>query len=123
MKLNVRTKNHFIFGRSEIVEHMTADATTPEGYQKVYDKWQKVFEKEAKLIVGAQYDYQKIKNNQTLVEFWNWTVEMGVAKAMCHVHRGFRDDKLKEKQKELDALTDKLGIDGSKHPRLDIQSP
>ena len=110
MKLNVRTKNHFIFGRSEILAHMTADATTPEGYQKVFDNWQKVFEKEAKLIVGAQYDYQKIKNNKTLVEFYDWTVEMEVAKAMCHAHKGIGDEKHKEKQKELDALTTKLGM-------------
>ena len=110
MKLNVRTKNHFIFGRSEIVEAMTADTTTAEGYKLVYDKWQEVFKKEAKLIVGAQYDYQKIKNNKTLVQFWDWTVEMEVAKAMCHVHKGISDEKHKEKQQELDKLTTKLGV-------------
>ena len=92
MKLNVRTKNHFIFGRSEILAHTTADATTKDGYKLVHDKWTEVFKKEAKLIVGAQYDYQKIKNNKTLVQFWDWTVDMEVAKAIELLARSAKTD-------------------------------
>ena len=44
------------------------------------------------------------------MEFYDWAVDLEIAKAMCHAHRGFGAEKLKEKQKAVDELTNKLGV-------------
>ena len=95
MKLHVRNKNNFICGRADISAVISADVGKKEGFKVVHDKWTEVFKKEAKLIVGEQYDFRKIKGKKDLEQFYNWMVELEVAKAMVYAHKGFKPDMMK----------------------------
>ena len=110
MKLHVRNKNNFICGRADITKAIDANTDKPEDYKKVHDKWAEVFEKEAKLIVGEQYDFRKIKGKKDLEQFYNWMVELEVAKAMVYAHKKFEPDVLKKVRTDVDELTAKLGM-------------
>ena len=110
MKLHVRNKNNFICGRADISAVISADVGKKEGFKVVHDKWTEVFKNEAKLIVGEQYDFRKIKGNKSLEQFYNWMVDLEVAKAMVYAHKKFEPDVLKKVRTDVDELTAKLGM-------------
>ena len=110
MKLHVRKKNNFICGRADICAVIEADTADESGYKVVHAKWTEVFEKEAKLIVGEQYDFRKIKGNKDLEQFYKWMVELEVAKAMVYAHKGFAPETMKKVRTDVDELTSKLGM-------------
>jgi len=89
---------------------MDADFNETSGRDTVTAKWKEVFKKEATAIVGSQYDFNKIKGNKSLEQFYNWSVELEVAKAMVHAHIGFEAKVVKEKREAVDELTQKLGM-------------
>ena len=110
MKLHVRNKNNFICGRAGISAAISADVGKKEGFKVVHDKWAEVFKNEAKLIVGEQYDFRKIKGKKDLEQFYNWMVDLEVAKAMVYAHRKFKPDVMKKVRTDVDELTARLGM-------------
>ncbi len=110
MKLHVRNKNNFICGRADISAVISADVGKKEGFKVAHDKWTEVFKNEAKLIVGEQYDFRKIKGKKDLEQFYNWMVDLEVAKAMVYAHRKFKPDVMKKVRTDVDELTAKLGM-------------
>ena len=110
MKLHVRNKNNFICGRADITAVISADLGKKEGVKVVQEKWKEVFKNEAKLIVGEQYDFRKIKGKKDLEQFYNWMVDLEVAKAMVYAHKKFEPDVLKKVRTDVDELTAKLGM-------------
>ena len=89
---------------------MDTDANEESGYRVIEKMWGDMFEKEARKIVDKEYDFNKIKGNKTLEEFYYWMVQLEIRKAMVYAHRGFAESMVEQARKNVDEMTQKLGM-------------
>ena len=87
-----------------------ADINKKEDWVQVEKRWNEKFEKEAKKIVDAQYDKKAIKNNKILLQVYEDCVQLEIRKAIVYAVMGFTPSMEKEARKNVDEMTNKLGM-------------
>ena len=87
-----------------------ADIQKKSEWETVEKRWVEKFKLEAVKIVDAKYDKKVIRGNKILEEVYEDCIQLEIRKAIVYAVMGFTPSMEKEARKNVDEMTDKLGM-------------
>ena len=89
---------------------MMADINEKSAFDEVYKRWGEKFGEEAEAIVDEMYDKKAIKGNKELMQVYGDCIQLEVRKAIVYALTGFTPSVVKQARKNVDEMTNKLGM-------------